>query len=172
MHKSFSGVAKVLSWMITALLWAVLFTPLIISRGTLYPFQTGKAVAFRVLVEIAAFLYVWLVLIEPKARPKPNKFFWSVLSFGGILLLTMATGVNPLRSFWGDLERMEGVFGILHGVALFVIAHGLFSTKKDWTRFFAVSLSASFFVALYAFAQTDSFFRFFQVVEATDVQPV
>ncbi|MBF8296886.1 MAG: Tetratricopeptide repeat protein, partial [Bacteroidetes bacterium] len=70
MHNSFSGLAKILSWMITALLWAVLFTPLIISRETLFPFQTGKGIAFRVLVEIAAFLYGWLVLIEPRARPK------------------------------------------------------------------------------------------------------
>lgn len=157
--------------MITALLSAALFTPLIISRETLFPFQTGKAMAFRVLVEIAAFLYGWLVLIEPIARPKPNRFFWSVLGFGGILLLTMATGVNPLRSFWGDLERMEGVFGILHGIALFVILSGFLAKKEEWARFFAVSLVVSFFVAWYAFAQRYPALRLFPVVEPTSVQP-
>lgn len=171
MDKSFSGIGRVLSWIITALLWAILCTPLIISKETLYPFQTGKGVVFRVLIEISAFLYSWLVLIEPRVRPKLNKFFWSVIFFGIVLLLTMATGIDPQHSFWGDLERMEGVFGILHAVILFVIVYGMFTSRIDWTRFFAISLFVSFFVALYAFAQINSFFRFFQVAEITDVRP-
>lgn len=170
-NSSFSRFGKVLSWMITALLWAVLFTPLIISTATLFPFQTGKGIVFRVLVEIAAFLYLWLSLIEPKARPKPNGLFWSVLAFGGVLLLTMMTGVNPYRSFWGDFERMEGVFGILHGIALFVILSGFLTRKEEWARFFGVSLLASFFVAWYAFAQIYPALRLFPVVEPTSVQP-
>ncbi|MEX1140067.1 MAG: O-antigen ligase family protein [Bacteroidota bacterium] len=157
--------------MITILLWAALFTPLIISEGTLFPFQTGKGIAFRILVEIAAFLYFWLAILEPKRRPKPNALFWSVLAFGGVLGLTAILGVNPYRSFWGDLERMEGVFGILHGIALFVIVYGLFTRREDWVRFFSVSLAASFFIALYAFAQADPAFRFFPVVEAREIQP-
>ncbi|MBF8248908.1 MAG: Tetratricopeptide repeat protein, partial [Bacteroidetes bacterium] len=142
--------------MITALLGAVLFTPLIISSATLYPFQTGKGMAFRVLVEITAFLYGWLVLIEPRARPKPNK---------------LLTGVNAYRSFWGDLERMEGAFGILHGIALFVILSGFLTSKEEWARFFGGSLLASFIVAWYALAQIYPALRLFPVVEPTSVQP-
>jgi len=71
--------------------------------------MTGKALLFRSLIEFAGFLYLWLCLIQPAARPNPSKFRWSVLLYTGIVLLTSATGVNPYRSFWGDLERMEGV---------------------------------------------------------------
>lgn len=167
----YSPSGRVLSWMITILLWSALFTPLVISSSTLFPFQTGKGILFRVLIEISAFLYVWLIVLEPRARPKRDELFWSVIAFGCALGFSAFLGVDPYRSFWGDLERMEGVFGILHGIALFVIASGLFQRREDWVRFFSVSLAASFFVALYAFAQVDPAFRFFPVFEAREIQP-
>lgn len=153
------------------LLWATLFTPLIISPETIFPFQTGKGILYRVLVELSAFSSLCLCVIEPKFRPKPNPLFWSVLIFAGTLLLTLAASPNLSLSFWGDLERMEGVFGILHGVVLFLVAYGLFTRREDWTRFFAVSLVVSVFVSLYAFAQVNPSLRFFSVFEPKDVQP-
>jgi O-antigen ligase len=63
------------------------------------------------------------------------------------------------------------VFGILHGIALFIIIRGLFQHHEDWAHFFGVSLVASLFVALYAFAQVNPVFRFFSVVEAKEIQP-
>jgi len=166
-----SQTGRVLARMIMVLLWASLFTPLVITADTLFPFQTGKGIAFRVLIEVAAFLYLWLALLEPSARPKPGPLLWSLLAYGGVLVLTMMTGVSPETSFWGNLERMEGVFGILHGILLFLIASGTFIRKEDWIRFFQVSLIVSFAVTWYALAQMYPSFRFFSVYEIKPVQP-
>jgi O-antigen ligase/tetratricopeptide (TPR) repeat protein len=144
---------KILFWLITVLAWLLLFTPLIISSQTLFPFQVGKGIAYRVLIEIMLFLYIWLILIEPKFRPKKTGFLLAVLVFTGVLILSTLTSAFPYRSFWGDIERMEGVFGILHGVALFLILGSVFQRKEDWLRFFRVSLLASFIVFGYGLLQ-------------------
>jgi hypothetical protein len=171
MYKQLSWGGKVLFWVVTALIWASLFTPLIISSGALFPFQTGKGIAYRALIELAGFFYLWLILIEPRARPKLSKVMWAVLAFAAGLVITTLFSVNVYRSFWGDIERMEGFFGIIHGVLLFVIAYGLFRSKEDWLNFFKVSLLASFFLAMYALAQVYPIFRFLHVFEAREYQP-
>ncbi len=162
---------KVLWWLTSILLWAALFTPLIVSSETIFPFQTGKGIAFRMLVEAAAFSYFCLCIINPKSRPRTGSLFWTVVVFVGVLLLTTVTSPSVSNSFWGNLERMEGAFGILHGAGLFVVAYGLFKRKEDWIRFFVVSLTASIFISLYAFAQLNSSFRFFPVHEPKEFQP-
>lgn len=171
MYQQFTWGGKVLFWVITAAIWGAMFTPLIISTGTLFPFQTGKGIAYRVLVEVAAFFYLWLLIIEPSMRPKKSPLFWAMIAFVGALILTTLLGVNPYRSFWGDIERMEGVFGVLHGVLLFIILYSLYKERKDWIRLFKVSLLASFFVAMYALAQVYPIFQFLHVFEARETQP-
>ncbi len=167
----FLPLGETLRRIITILLWGLLLTPLLITPDTLFPFQTGKGFLSRVLIEAAGFFYLWLALIDPSARPRRGPLLWSVLAFAGILLLTLVTSVDPYRSFWGDIERMEGVFGILHGVLLFVIAQGVFTSREDWIRYFRVSLIVSLAVTWYALAQMYPSFRFFSVYEIKPVQP-
>ncbi len=173
MYNSLSRTGKIIFWVINCAVWLALFTPLIISSGTLFPFQTGKGMAYRVLVEIAAFFYLLLIILEPKTRPKLNsKLLWSVAVFLIVLVITTIFSVNPYRAFWGDIERMEGFFGIAHGVLLFLVLFGVLRRREDWLWFFRISLAASFFVGFYALSQVYPALQFWgSVFEARPTQP-
>lgn len=167
MYQQLSSRGKTLFWIITLLLWAMLFAPIVISSQTLFPFQVGKAIYYRIFIEIILFFYFWLIMLEPSARPKKSLLLWALVAYFAVLLLSTLFSIHPYRSFWGDIERMEGVFGILHGGALFVIVYSIFKRKEDWIRFFSVSLAISFWVVIYALRQKYGS----GVFEAGSIQP-
>lgn len=134
-------------------IWCVLFIPLIISPHTLFPFQTGKGIVFRIMIELLAALYLWLVMTSPQYRPSVTALSYAILAFSSTLILTSIAGVNPYRSFFGDLERMEGLVGVLHAVVLFFILSGVMQQYTDWLRVFKISLFASGLVFSYGIAQ-------------------
>jgi hypothetical protein len=47
---------------IITLLFTILFVPLVFLGDTFFPFITGKNFVFRALVEVAALLYVFLII--------------------------------------------------------------------------------------------------------------
>ena len=140
----------VLRQALAATVCCLFLTPLVVSPWTLFPFMAGKAFAARVLVELATLLYVWLMLVDHAARPRIGRLGVAVLVYLAVAVISTLAGINPYRSLWGNLERMEGLVGLLHGVALFVVVGSAFRTRAAWVRFFEFSLAASSLVALFA----------------------
>lgn len=133
------------------------FTPLIIFRNSFSPFNFGKAVFFRILVEILLACYLPLAIKYPHLRPK---FSW--ISLGVILLvasfaLSTFLGVNPSISFWGNMERMGGLFGFLHLLALFLMSTAVLKNKSDWITLFKISVLVSLISVGYGFFQKGDF---------------
>lgn len=150
---SASTTSAILRGLVFALLCGVLATPLVTAAGALFPVQTGKAFAARVLIEVAAFLYFWLALRDPRYRPRGGALAWAIAAYCAAALLATASGVNPYRSFFGNLERMNGVAGLLHAALLFAIARGILRTTTQWLRVFEVSLAVSAIAAALAVAE-------------------
>lgn len=97
-----------------------LLTPFMVFRDLLFPYVTSKAFYFRIIVELAVPLYVYLILVDKQLRPKLKNFLnLSVIAFLVINIISAFVGVNVSRSLWGNFERMGGVFYIAHLVALF-----------------------------------------------------
>ena len=92
--------------------------------------QSNSAPVNRHIIELA--LIVFLILLFPKLNnpsqdkkfatlytlhPTPllkNPIFLSLLVFFSSMTISAIFAVNPYRAFWGDLERGEGFFGIIH----------------------------------------------------------
>lgn len=76
-----------------------------------------------------------------------NPIFLAVSAF--ILLVAVSTvfAANPYRAFWGDIERGEGLVGLLFFFGFFTAALIMF-TSRDWRKFFGLTLVA--FAALFA----------------------
>lgn len=142
---------------ITICLYAVLFTPLLIWSKFLFPFITPKTIYFRCLVEIALFFYLLLIIKYPQYRPRLNPLTWAVLIYVFVITIASIFGVNLYRSFWGNVERGEGLLTIYHIIIFFILLTALFKTKKDWLRFFDISVLVSLLVSLYALAQKLNF---------------
>lgn len=157
---------SVLKWSIFIGLAVILFIPLYVANPLFFPFITGKAFAFRIIVEIVFALWLVLVLRErgtgvagsdQSVAPKVNWLTVSVTAFALIALLADLLGVNPLRSIWSNFERMEGWVTIVHLWAYFIVLSSIVGSgegaKRNWNHIFTVTLIAGSITALYGLFQ-------------------
>lgn len=138
---------------ILACAFLVPFVPLIVSSSLFFPYIVGKNIAFRVLVEIMAFLWIILAVRDPEYRPRKS---WVLYAASALLVaITLATvfGLHPYKSFWSNFERMEGLVTHLHLFLYFIIASSVLLTEKIWMWLLRTSVGASIIVSIYAFSQ-------------------
>ena len=144
---------RVLNYIIVAGLFLLLLTPLIVSRDLFFPFITGKAFFFRLIIEVLLGLWLFLVWREPAYRPRKSWLTMAILAL--VLVSTLATifSQNPYRSFWSNLERMDGLVNYLHLLAYFLMISAMFRAERIWHWFFHVSIGVSLIMVGYSFAQ-------------------
>ena len=147
----------------------ILFLPLFVYQGTLFPYIFSKIIAFRTIVEILLFFWLLLAWSDKKYRPNwKHPIVLSLTIFVGILVLTMLTGVDPSRSFWSTQERMTGVLTWLHFWVWFLILTSCLKKKEDWLKLVKFSLLISVLTGIYAFGQQWGF-KFLPRPPFTDV---
>lgn len=111
---------KIIANIFIILICAALTAPLWVSKELLFPFVTTKAFFFRIIIEAALPFYVFLLIAEPTTRPSfKNPLTVAVIAFWIINLFSALAGVNQVKSFWGNFERMGGVFYLLHLTLLY-----------------------------------------------------
>lgn len=130
-----------------------LLTPFAYSNSTTFPFVFPKFIAFRVLVELLVPIWLALVLFDPSSRPRKSQVLTALGLWTVALFASLAFGVDAYRSFWGNHERMSGLFSILHFYALAPIAATALRTDRHWMRFWLWSLIAANVMAAIGFAQ-------------------
>ena len=118
-----------------------LLVPLIFKNGFLYSFIIPKTIYFRVIVEIIFAAYLVLILSFPEYRPKINALSISVTIFILSLIVASVLGVDFQRSFWSTFERETGLFTLLHLYVFFIVLSNVFKDRKDWQRFFLISIA-------------------------------
>ena len=161
--------SKYIKWILNAVLYLILLTPLLISSKYVFPFITGKTMYFRILIEIAVFLYVALALFNKKYRPKMNKLIWAVVIFGIIVGLTGIFGVDAYKSFWGTIERGEGFLTISHLIVFFLILCWTLKTKHEWLNYLSGLVVVGLLVDFYALlqkAEVEKFFLFGNIIHS------
>src|SRR3989344_2166390 len=144
---------KVLIW----LLYALAFTPLIVTKSLFFPFISGKSIFIRLVVTLVAVGFAWLVFKERGSEDRgsasadrgqtsirmrkllKNKVFWFVGAFMVLMIISTLFAVNPYRAFFGDTERAEGLVTMLFLFGFFVFASLLFE-RKNWLMFFKLTL--------------------------------
>ncbi len=129
--------------------YLILFTPLVISRSSFFPFVTPKTIYFRVLAEIIFAAFLILAIYFPQYRPKFNVLSVSIFIFVGVIILTSFLGINFERSFWSTYERMTGIFTFFHLLAFFVILSSVFKKREDWDKILSVSIIVGVLLCLY-----------------------
>lgn len=147
-------------------LYATILTPVVTYNGVIFPFVFPKTVFFRGLVSLALALFVFYLLVElyqrnqkeiSKIKTKAVEIIKNPLFLAlGIFLLSFVISTifadNPYRAFWGDVERAEGLFGILHYFVFALLVAFVFK-KDDWVKFFKFSLGVGIFIIFIAFLE-------------------
>ena len=105
------------------------FTLLIFDPNVLFPYITTKAIIFRILITVSLPFIFYLFLLDknPLEKLKSNYLFLSLVLFFLISSLSGFLGINPFRSFWGNAERMEGIWSFLFYLLYFFILYILFT---------------------------------------------
>lgn len=111
--------------------------------GLLFPYITSKQLSFNILIEVLTVFWVVFMVKFPDYRPKRSWITLGLTGFIAVLLLTSFTGVDFNLSFWGDVERMLGVFHLAHFFLFYIIIITAFRTKNDWLSLLAVSVIAA-----------------------------
>jgi len=143
---------KILKYVVLGGLFLVTLIPLFVANSLFFPFITGKAFAFRILIEIVFVAWLILVLLNKDYLPRSSKILWSFLVFVFVITLADIFGFNPYVSFWSNFERMEGLVSLLHLGAFFVVIGSVFN-RKNWDVFFKVSLGVSLIICFYSLLQ-------------------
>ena len=134
------------------LLFATLLVPVALSPGFFFPYVTLRAVLFRVLVEAGVAIALYLALRREVALAiKRDAVFWALLTWVAANLLAGILGLSPMRSFFGDLERMGGVWFWVHMLAFYVVLR-TFLTDSDWRAFFLLAVAIAATVAVVGLA--------------------
>tara|TARA_B100000073_G_scaffold98390_1_gene78216 strand:+ start:846 stop:3650 length:2805 start_codon:yes stop_codon:yes gene_type:complete len=125
----------------------ILFTPMVVSPETVFPYVVGKSLWIRGIIYIIAGLY--LILLTANKSYLPDKNFL-VLIFSLFVLVqafSALTGSSPVNSFWSNWERMEGVVDHFHWLLLIIISGSVLRKEKSWIKFLKINIFAGFAVS-------------------------
>jgi O-antigen ligase len=128
---------KFITFVFIGLVVLALLTPFMVFKDLLFPFVTSKAFYLRILVELALPFYLYLFLRYPQYRPSyKNPLTICILAFFLFNLISGISGVNPLRSIWGNFERMGGVFYLGHLCLLYFYVLMIGQINSRYLRLF------------------------------------
>lgn len=142
-----------LKYIVLGGLFLIPFVPLVIANSLFFPFIVGKALVFRLIVEIIFGVWFILCLRDETYRPKFSWLFVSILAFLAVVGIADILSVNPFKSFWSNYERMEGFIGIAHFVMFFVVCGSILRESKVWNYLLTTSFGVSFLMSIYSLLQ-------------------
>lgn len=144
---------KILRWVVTGGVFLIGFVPLVVFDSFLFPFISGKAFFFRIIVEII--LAAWLVLIfrDKTYWPKVSSLLKSVAILVVVVAIADWLSPNSFKSFWSNFERMEGFVTIIHLFAYFVVAGSILKTEKLWHWLFHTPIATGVFLFFFSVVQ-------------------
>ncbi len=128
----------------------------IIFKNLLFPFISSKQIAFNVLTEILFVFWLAFIVKFPQWNPfgkfagqkTKNLVTYGLLSFFVALIISLFISVDFNLSMWGDVERMLGVFHILHFGILYLIIITVFRDRNDWRLLIGAALASAIGVAM------------------------
>lgn len=148
-----SGAKQTARWVALGALFLVPLAPLIVANGFFFPFITGKAFYFRIVVEIAVAAWAVLAFLDKQYRPRYSLVGAVVLAFILWMFIADSFAVNAHKAFWSNFERMEGWVLLAHLGGFFVAASAVLRVERKWRAWFLTSLGVAVIVSLYALGQ-------------------
>src|SRR6266540_3569595 len=114
------------------LVLAALLTPLVVLPAFFFPYVTARAIFFRTAVEAGGGVLLFLLLRRRgTGHLRSDPVLLALLAFLVIQTIAALIGLSPLRSMFGDFERMWGVWGWAHLVVYYLLLR-VFFHPPDW----------------------------------------
>src|SRR6266702_8821980 len=134
------------------MLLASLLVPVIVGSGFFFPYVVPRNLFFRVVVELGiTTLVLALCFGRNKLDLHDEPIFWSLVIFIASATLSAFFSPASTHSFFGDFERMGGVWAWLHLVFFFLLLRTL--RDEDWSWILNGALVVSLVVSAIAVGQ-------------------
>lgn len=132
--------AQTLKTICQALLFAIVaIIPFTYVPQLYFPYVSGKIYLFRALVALAFFFWVWLMVKDRVYVPNfKNILVRALILFFLALIVAAFFGVDPAYSFFGSIERSEGVLQYGFWLTFFLMLVSVFNKKGEWKALFSV----------------------------------
>lgn len=130
-----------------------LLLPLVFIPVVIFPFVFSKLIFFQVLVGLTFPAYLALAWMEPAYRPKKHILFFAILAYFIAIGLSVVFATDPYRAWWGNQERMNGLFTLLHFLAWLTMTVGIMKTWDQWKKLLHYQVILSAIMALVAIMQ-------------------
>lgn len=123
---------KILKTIVYIGIYGGLFMPVVFIPEVIFPFVFSKLIYFQVIIGLTFPAYLALAWAEPKYRPRKSFLYFAFIAYFVALFLSTIFAVDPTRAWWGNQERMNGLFTLLHFFAWLTMATSVLRTWKDW----------------------------------------
>lgn len=143
-------LGRLLHHLIKVGLYSLLFIPILHIQSLSAAASVSKTFFFWLVVEVLTVLYLLLICVAPRFRPRRTALLWTVTAYVLALFLTSFFGVDFYRSFWSDPVRLTGLVSFLHYWAFFIILSSVVQKREEWRYLITVSIGVSVFLALLA----------------------
>jgi O-antigen ligase len=130
------------------LLMPMVFLPIVI-----FPFVFSKLIVFQVLIELTFPAYLILAWAEPKYRPRWTPLYLAIAAYFLAIGLSVIFAADPARAWWGNQERMNGLFTVLHFFFWLTMASSLLTTWQQWRKLLVYQVVISGIMATVALLQ-------------------
>jgi hypothetical protein len=123
----------------------------------LFPYITSKQLSFNILMELLFAVWLVFILRYPAYRPKRSYITWGIAAYLAAILASCAVSVNFTLSFWGNAERMLGLFQVLHFFIFYLILITVFRSWAEWRTLLQSSVIIAIIVSLAGLFGTNSY---------------
>jgi len=135
-------------WILKIGVFLSLLSVFLVFKDFLFPYITSKQISFNILIEILLVFWIAFIVKYPEYRPKKSWISYGLVAFFFALFVSSIFGVDFNLSFWGDVERMLGVFHLLHFLVLYFIIITVMKSWKDWQILFLISVLFAVIVSI------------------------
>ena len=130
----------------------IFLTPLVVIPPIFLSFYIGKWIVLRALVHIMACYLLYAYITRRFNFKIRSPIFIAVSCYISIVFVADVFSVNPMRSFLGGFERMDGFVSLLYFYLFFTFLLITLTTQRQWNRVFHLSLFSSVLVCFLAFS--------------------
>lgn len=130
-----------------------LLMPLAFFPVVIFPFVFSKLLFLQMLIGLTFPAYLILAWVEPMYRPKRHVLFYAIFAYFVAVALSVVFAVDPIRAWWGNQERMNGLFTLLHFLAWLLMAVSVIRTWEQWKKILIFEVCVSAVMASVALLQ-------------------
>ncbi len=130
-----------------------LLMPLVFIPVVIFPFVFSKLIFFQVLIGLTFPAYLILAWIDSTTRPRWTLLYSAIFAYFVALALSVTFAVDPARAWWGNQERMNGLFTVLHFFVWLTMAISVVKTWEQWKKLLWYQLVLSGMMSIVALLQ-------------------